>query len=654
MGQTLEKREKENFLMTTDRGNGSCPRFLPRQCSLCCALAGEGLYLGHPLSPLFLIIFALNLVWCSFAFSQEASSPPPLPSPPVTSLSVLTEALQKGIPVEDYIELLLAKELMAQGKNEEVLHHLKIAGKISRPVEKEILWQKFICFLDLNKFKEASLLLAKASKLAVFRNSHDQNRIKFYQQLYDSKTGKNRQSVKEPYSPEKVAQVLLKEKKYEEAARAYQELWDHPEPHHNRRQILYDLATSYGRSDQFDKALEAHQKLITLFPKSSAESRYKIPYLYFDSGQYAKAFEAFDVYLKSNWHYKKNEALWYRFWSAVLSKNFEQGFRLLDNLSKKEKNQETQQKILYWKGRLSEQLNQKKLSLSFYQQVLAKKPVSYYGMLAFQRLHRGLLDPFLIVNPQHLSMIPSAKPLPPSQNWTQRLSPDHPLVVGSVLAHAGLSAFAFEETETMKGPPAGFDLTDYAVALQDSHNFHHMQRMGAMGLKKTNFNKASSIYWTLAYPKAYPDSVFSLATEKGIDPLLVLALMREESAFKPTALSSADAIGLTQIIPKTADEIAQALGVADFQLENLLEVKTSIRFGIYYLSERLSQFGGSLPYAIASYNAGPEAVTRWKKWGDPLEADLFIDLIPYDETRDYVKKVLKSYWIYKKLYSIHP
>ena len=76
----------------------------------------------------------------------------------------------------------------------------------------------------------------------------------------------------------------------------------------------------------------------------------------------------------------------------------------------------------------------------------------------------------------------------------------------------------------------------------------------------------------------------------------------------------------------------------------------AIELGVWYLKQRTNQFNDNLVYAIASYNAGPEAVERWKKWGNKLPPDLFIELIPYDETRDYVKKVLRSYWVYRKLY----
>ena len=136
----------------------------------------------------------------------------------------------------------------------------------------------------------------------------------------------------------------------------------------------------------------------------------------------------------------------------------------------------------------------------------------------------------------------------------------------------------------------------------------------------------------------------------GSDPALVYAVMREESTYQPSAESPAGALGLMQIIPPTADRIAQSLGVASFEQESLFNPDTNIRFGAYYLKDLLGRFDGSSPLAIAAYNAGPEAVTEWRTRDGVLAHDAFVESIPYGETRRYLRRVLRSYRMYHVLY----
>jgi soluble lytic murein transglycosylase len=130
--------------------------------------------------------------------------------------------------------------------------------------------------------------------------------------------------------------------------------------------------------------------------------------------------------------------------------------------------------------------------------------------------------------------------------------------------------------------------------------------------------------------------------------------MREESRFRPDALSPAQAMGLMQIIPPTGVAIARELGRKGFVPEQLYRPVVNIEYGVQYLNTNLKRFGGALPQTIASYNAGPDAVARWLKARPDREWDEFIEEIPYQETNRYVKKVLKSYYIYCLLYSPLP
>jgi soluble lytic murein transglycosylase len=160
--------------------------------------------------------------------------------------------------------------------------------------------------------------------------------------------------------------------------------------------------------------------------------------------------------------------------------------------------------------------------------------------------------------------------------------------------------------------------------------------------------------WELAWPLAYRESVTGANQEFEFDPALVYAVMREESAYRPEVSSPAGALGLMQLIPPTADRIAGELGLTGFEPTRLFDPSVNIRLGTFYLRSLVQRFAGSRPLAIASYNAGPEAVTRWLDRDGSLPPDVFVDSVPYGETRRYLRRVLRSYHMYRLLYPEAP
>ncbi|MCL5073102.1 MAG: lytic transglycosylase domain-containing protein, partial [Actinobacteria bacterium] len=110
------------------------------------------------------------------------------------------------------------------------------------------------------------------------------------------------------------------------------------------------------------------------------------------------------------------------------------------------------------------------------------------------------------------------------------------------------------------------------------------------------------------------------------------------------------ALGLMQIIPKTGKGIASQLGIAKFDNQMLLDPELSIKMGAYYLSRQLESFNQNKYYAAGAYNGGPGSMNKWiSSWGDK-DIEEFIEYISYDETRNYIKKVMGSYFFYQMLY----
>jgi len=154
----------------------------------------------------------------------------------------------------------------------------------------------------------------------------------------------------------------------------------------------------------------------------------------------------------------------------------------------------------------------------------------------------------------------------------------------------------------------------------------------------------------LAYPVDYAPLLQSTGERTHTSPLLLAALIRQESFFDPWAGSSAGALGLTQVIPSTAQEIAAGLGLeGDFSDQDLLRPAISILFGAHYLSEQLEAFDGRLAPALAAYNGGPGNASRWLKAASEDE-DLFLEEISFDQTRAYVRLVTENLVAYRVLY----
>jgi soluble lytic murein transglycosylase len=158
-----------------------------------------------------------------------------------------------------------------------------------------------------------------------------------------------------------------------------------------------------------------------------------------------------------------------------------------------------------------------------------------------------------------------------------------------------------------------------------------------------------------AFPRYYFDRVQTAARTAKVDPCLVISVMRQESFFDSAAVSPVGALGLMQIMPETGQQLARQLGVAPYGRERLFEPQVSIHLGSHYLAEQVRTFqAGPAPQlgfelGLAAYNAGPEAARRWLQRYPHADPDLFVERIPYKETRLYVKKVMRNFAIYKTL-----
>ncbi len=280
--------------------------------------------------------------------------------------------------------------------------------------------------------------------------------------------------------------------------------------------------------------------------------------------------------------------------------------------------------------------------------LVAAAPADYYTLLSRARL-AGAPG---VALPEPAPAGPAPAPLQPGP-----LADDPHLAAGVALLRTGLRRAAAEELRAVDRAPlgstAGAGPTLCLAALLDRagdhHAAHQLLRVSAkLALRQPPDGPLRQV-WEVAYPAAHQDLVRRHAPPAGVPPELLQALMREESALDPEAVSPVGAVGLTQLMLPTAKQVARKLKLPPPDRAGLMEPATSIRIGAAYLGDLLRRFDGSAALALAAYNAGENAVERWRSAAPGLPLDEFVEEIPYDETRGYVKRVLRSYASYRLL-----
>jgi len=167
-------------------------------------------------------------------------------------------------------------------------------------------------------------------------------------------------------------------------------------------------------------------------------------------------------------------------------------------------------------------------------------------------------------------------------------------------------------------------------------------------LKQWKALRKNNSYWYGLFPFPYRQQITQYAKQEKINPLLVLSVMRKESTFNPEIDSVVGAVGLMQIVPPTANWVAQQIDLPDYSLIN---PDDNIRIGTWYLKHNHHRYQDDSLLAVASYNAGTGNVSAWINRYGINNRDRFVEQIPFPETKDYVEGVFGNYWNYLRLYN---
>src|SRR6266540_4230548 len=297
----------------------------------------------------------------------------------------------------------------------------------------------------------------------------------------------------------------------------------------------------------------------------------------------------------------------------------------------------------YWIGRADELRGGAKLAARRFDQLQGEAPRSYYGVLASQR--SGHRSPGVRSSPTPVTL--PADPLEP-------LQADAGYARVEALRAVGLGTFADEEMAEMTRRALGDAALLYALSaayVQESryHLALRILRRHFQSLARTGVDTVPRAFWEMLYPIGWRGELMEAAGRAAIDPLLVAAVVREESSFHPQARSRVGARGLMQLMPETARPIAQGRRLPFNNAELLDDPAANLELGTTYLAALLREFPDAR-LAAAAYNAGPARVREW--WGTRRSDDLelWVEQIPFDETRAFVKRVMLSWDEYRRLY----
>jgi len=426
----------------------------------------------------------------------------------------------------------------------------------------------------------------------------------------------------------KRADTFFRLRRYPEAATAYAGLPQDDE-------VEIEKARSHARSGDVPRAIRELESIGERTRSGHAPRANLLAGLLADGEEELERAEvAFEKALRGRSRTVAAVAGWRLGWSRYREKRFAEAIEYFDRLIADDDSPSTQ-RARYWRARALGQSAGAGADDEF-RALALEYPLSYYGFRAAA----------------HARPAEGQEPEPIEPGTSQLAESD--LARARILLEAGMLAETRAELELLYPRVRGLaDRLNLAQLYADSGDFHRPELLmvEAYNARLAGLPAPGDLeVWWHAWPTPFVD-LFREVAEIGIrvEPELVYAVMREESGYRPKVLSVSGARGLLQIMPETGERLAVREALADFSPDDLFIPSINIRLGSAYLEQLMAQFDGQRSAAIASYNAGPDAVSGWLTAG-PFDDDEWVEAIPYDQTREYVKRVLRSLHVYRALY----
>ncbi|MDB9372405.1 transglycosylase SLT domain-containing protein [Nodularia sphaerocarpa] len=303
----------------------------------------------------------------------------------------------------------------------------------------------------------------------------------------------------------------------------------------------------------------------------------------------------------------------------------------------------------FWVGKWALTLGKQQEAKAAYEYVLSQFPYSYYAWRSAANLglNVGNFDNVRQLQPE---IVATQRPVPPAGSDTFK----ELYLLGEVN-----DAWLQWETEFLNKlqPTVAEQFTEGLMRLARGNNLSAISLISRLEDRETPEEQAEYQalskevkYWQARYPFPYRQEIKKWSAERQLNPLLVTGLMRQESMFEPKIKSVVGATGLMQVMPATGEWIAPQINL-DSKTINLEDPNENINLGTWYLDFTHRQYDNNSMLAIASYNAGPGNVSKWLRTIGKIDPDDFVEDIPFNETKNYVRQVFGNYWNYLRLYN---
>lgn len=289
---------------------------------------------------------------------------------------------------------------------------------------------------------------------------------------------------------------------------------------------------------------------------------------------------------------------------------------------------------LFWLGAIEQKKAQKSAN-SYWEKLIRENPFGFFAIIANDKMSR---DPMNVFVSDDTISIQNRVPGGWTEDNIQAFMFDLFYANKSIQALKNLSRKVANQTGALNKDLYLFWSVNHSLVKNDRASigtlakYFEIQKEPKISLGLLNLN----------FPTRYADEIFN--TPGTVDPLLVLALIRQESAFDANALSNADARGLMQLLPGTARLFEKSI-----RANKLYDPKTNIRLGMMYLDKLFARYDGRTEFVLAAYNAGPLRVDAWSQRVSNTTPLLFMEYMPFRETRNYVSTIMRNYYWYKRL-----
>jgi len=420
---------------------------------------------------------------------------------------------------------------------------------------------------------------------------------------------------------------------------------------------IYALARAYAKLEDYESAWQLYKKYLEIAPKGSRRERalYYLGWLPYDKGEYEKALPYLDLYLKKMRKGSlRSYIIWAKGWALFKLGRYKEALSVFDAM-RKMGNPLVAGKAMYWGGVALMNVGEKEKAKAYWEDCVRTYPLTYYAFLSARKLEQVFkIKPYGWVKALWSGGI-EIKPFWGFERLPETLAKTLQEVkdlseVGEVEKARKVYAKVRAQVEKrFKGKEKALFLLTVNDAIRDYHALFERATKEFSRFIGRLPNSENKVFWALWYPKAYKHHCEVLAHRFGIPGLWIYSIMRQESRYRPHQISYTAALGVLQMIPKTAKIVSKALGVP-FVVQRFFNEGQNLLFGTYYLSALYKDFKKQIVFASAGYNAGAPPIKRFMQTHKGLPFDEMVEHISYNEARNYCRMVASHLLHYIAIY----